>query len=201
MRWSKKKYYALNAKILNLERRYGKDSQIVQRVYHTIGRAYGVKSKSRFSSISDLTGKEKQKVYKAFEAISQSEYMSAEGRARIRERAKSSFGKYHVKYNAEEKLEMVFDYFKNSQNWGRIRELAGEEQSDKVLDWIMDYKEEYGDEVIEKMTHMWLDQLGGKNEQSDILKYMSQLEGEYMSYTRTDSTMNFSDWLDTQWKI
>ena len=197
MEWSKKKYYSLNAKILNLERRYGKESQIVQRVYRTIGRAYGVESKSRFSDINTLTGKDREKVYKAFEAVSQSEYMSAEGRARIRERAKRAFAQYHAKYKDNERLEQVFDYFKNSQNWGRIRELAGEEKSDIVLDEIMDIESEYGREAAEAMTNAWLNQLGKENEESDIMRYMSRLEGEYMNYSEDEGNeaKTMLDWL------
>lgn len=189
---------SINAKILNIEKIYGKDSQIVRRVYATIGRAYGMDVKARFTKIDTLGVKERQKVYMALEAVGKSEYLSGAGRKRIAERARKSFAQYHVAYSSAEKLTQVFDYFQQSNNWARIRELAGEERSDIELDQIMQAQEEYGAEDTEMLTGAYLKQLGTENEVTDLMAFLGNAEKGLAELQEAEPTATMADWLVLQ---
>lgn len=132
----KKEMYSVNAKILNAERRYGKDSQIVRRIYNTINTAYGSSDMTRFTMLPhDMTFKQKTKIDRALSVVSGSKYLSAGGRAEIRENAIQGYldsGTTISRVQAEK----LNDFFDNSVDWDKIRDYLGQDYSKLITETI-----------------------------------------------------------------
>lgn len=123
---------SINAKILNVERIYGKDSKITQRIYETINRAYGTSEKTRFTSIPKTTSFSTSiKILHAYEQVLNSPFTSAAGRKNMAKRWKESFNSSRGWSDA--RIARAQDIFTNSVNWNRFRELAGDFGSDRAI--------------------------------------------------------------------
>lgn len=123
----------VNAQILNAEKRYGKDSVIVKRVYSTINKAQGTEGKTRFSLPSqDATFKDKAILQRAVDTVINSKYMSARGRREMVEKSKSKFMENHS-YYSEAQIEKLYDFFENSADFDKMKELAGEGYSEQIV--------------------------------------------------------------------
>lgn len=125
---------SINARILNTEKRYGKDSQIVKRIYDTINKAYKSEGMTRFRT-KDVSFREFTTISQAYDIIYNSAYTSKEGRAKLQLKIKESFKVNHLKWNDRE-IEMIQDFFKNNVAWDKIRELVGQAYSGQVVENI-----------------------------------------------------------------
>lgn len=126
---------SINAKILNVEKHYGIDSPITQRIYDTLERAYGIKGITRFRKydIHKVTFSQELMIEHAFEVINLSKYTSAAGRKEIRNKWETSFNQSRQHWS-DAQIGRAMDIFENSVSWERIRELVGEYGSDRVLE-------------------------------------------------------------------
>lgn len=131
----KKRIYSANAKILNAEKRYGKDSGIVKRAYSTIEMIYG-KGVTRYRMPKSDSLRELTKIDRALSLVERSKYMSAAGRKEIREK---SMSKFVDKGYDPVTIEKLFDIFENNTDWDKIRELAGRGKSELVVNAIDNY--------------------------------------------------------------
>lgn len=124
---------SINARITTVGRIYGTDSDIYKRLVHTIQRAGGG---TRFS-IKMFEGglRELSKAENALRIIEASQYTTAAGRRAIGEKARETFQLNHAANDSE--VTKMFDVFKNSSFFSRIKELY-HGQSDIVVDEIMD---------------------------------------------------------------
>lgn len=131
----------VNAQILNTEKRYGKDSQIVKRIYNTINLAYGTEGKTRFTkSAEGYTFKQIALIQRAIDKVSQSAYTSTAGRKRMRDNWKASFTEYRPQWSDKD-TEKILDFFENSVDWNRIRELAGKGYSGQIVENLRELEE------------------------------------------------------------
>lgn len=83
---------AVNARILGIEKRYGKDSKIVKRVYHYLNLAQGTENLTRYRT--PKKGASLQYIAKFERALSKTEnsaYLTAEGRKAILDKARETF--------------------------------------------------------------------------------------------------------------
>lgn len=135
----KKRIYSVNAKILNMEKRYGKDSNIVKRAYDTIERIYG-EGVTRYRMPKTDNLRELQKISRGVGLVEKSLYASAEGRRQLRSKAFSSFISNSQKedrtYLTEVEAEVLYDIFEHATDWERIRDLAGRDKSAQAVDMI-----------------------------------------------------------------
>lgn len=155
---TRREMYSVNAKILNMEKRYGTDSQIVQRVYDTINKAYGTTGKTRFTIPERLTTfKQKTIINRAAEQVGNSAYATKEGRARMYENSVKGFMEKNETWDRAE-TEKLFDFFENSVNWGKIKELIGEGYSGQVVENLREIDDGVStsqiDELFDKYIHM-----------------------------------------------
>lgn len=124
----------VNAQILNTEKRYGKDSQIVKRIYNTINLAYGSEGKTRFTkSAEGYSFRQITLIQNAIDTVSNSAYTSNKGRKRMRENWSKSFQSDRPHWNDKD-TEKILDFFENSVDWNRIRELAGRGYSGQIVE-------------------------------------------------------------------
>lgn len=131
----------VNAQILNTEKRYGKDSQIVKRIYNTINLAYGTEGKTRFTKSTDgYSFKQITLIQRAIDTVSNSAYTSQAGRKRMKENWKSSFLEDKPHWNDKD-AEKLLDFFENSVDWNRIRELAGRGYSGQIVEALHELDE------------------------------------------------------------
>lgn len=155
---NKRELARVNAQILNAEKRYGKESAILQRVYDTINKAYGTEGRTRFKMpSSDATFKEKTIIDRAMDTVLVSKYMSAAGRREMIRKSKESFSKSHDYSDAQ--VEKLYDFFENSADLERMKELAGEAYSEQLVDAIMsaiDYDENITPDVIDNLFELYL---------------------------------------------
>lgn len=152
----KRELARVNARILNAEKRYGKDSAIVQRVYDTINRLYGTEGKTRYTLLPrDATFREKAKIQRGIEMVEQSPYFSKEGRQKMKEKSMQTFAKGHNYSDAQ--IEKLYDFFQQSVNWDKIKELAGEGYSEQVIDAIMNALDDDGSISTNDIDNMFDD--------------------------------------------
>lgn len=127
-----KRVQSVNAMVQNAERRYGKDSQIVKRMYNTIEKATGKEDAVRFSYIKDNTTLHDINKYdRGLALIENSAYATEEGRKRVREKAFNSFLSNNQRY--VDKGERIYDYFEKSSEWDKLRALS-EPEVEKMYD-------------------------------------------------------------------
>lgn len=132
----------VNAQILNTEKRYGKDSQIVKRIYNTINLAYGTEGKTRFTkSAEGYSFKQITLIQNAIDTVENSAYTSASGRKRMRQNWSKSFKADRPHWNDKE-TEKMLDFFENSVDWNKIRELAGKGYSGQIVENLRELDEE-----------------------------------------------------------
>lgn len=137
----------VNAQILNTEKRYGKDSQIVKRIYNTINLAYGTEGKTRFTKSADgYTFRQITVIQNAIDTVSNSAYTSNAGRKRMRENWKASFLEDRP-YATDADAEKLLDFFENSVDWNRIRELAGKGYSGQLVENLRELDKEDLDKI------------------------------------------------------
>lgn len=102
-----KRIRSVNAKLLNAERRNGKDSKYMKKVYKSINSAYGTVGKTRFSSPKkNASLREIAKIDRALQRIELSEFFSKEGRERTYQKSKATW-----KSRNEDFDERTFDMF------------------------------------------------------------------------------------------
>lgn len=132
---------SINARLIATEKKYGKDSQIMQRIYSTINMAQGTTGKTRFSTkYYGDTFKQRAIFEQAISKVESSYYTSARGRAELSQKIFSSFQKSHSDWSAE-RIDKLFDFFEYGADMGRMRELAGEGYSEQLVDSISLAKE------------------------------------------------------------
>lgn len=174
----KRRIQSANAKILNLERRYGKDSQIVQRAYHTLNKAQGTKDLTRYRMPKNANTRTYAKLDRGLSLIENSKYTSKKGREEIRQKGIDSFLESHGGSYVE--AEKLFDYFENSINWDRLRELGGEYGSDFYVDAVQRQQAAGLDNsAIDKLTLSWLRKNGLKYERKEeYWEYVNRILGD-----------------------
>lgn len=130
-----KRIRAINARITTVQRIYGKDSSIFQRIQSTIKKAGG--TTSRFSkkmfngSLRDLS-----KAENALRTVENSKYLTKEGRKRIGVEARKTFGiKYGERGYNDAQIEKMYDVFKNTPEFNKLSEYGV--SSEVVVDMIM----------------------------------------------------------------
>lgn len=130
-----KRIRAINARITTVQRIYGKDSSIFQRIQSTIKKAGG--TTSRFSkkmfngSLRDLS-----KAENALRTVENSKYLTKEGRKRIGVEARKTFGiKYGERGYNDAQIEKMYDVFKNTPEFNKLSEYGA--SSEVVVDMIM----------------------------------------------------------------
>lgn len=127
-----KRIRSINARILTVQRIYGKDSSIYKRVTSTVKRAGGANgrfTKSMFTgSLRDLSRAER-----ALITVENSKYLTKAGRAQIGEQARQTFAMNHSDVS-DATITKMYDIFQNSGMIGRLFELY---QSDVIVDSIM----------------------------------------------------------------
>lgn len=130
-------YRSINARILNTERIYGKDSPIVKRIYDTIERAYGVKGLTRFKKYDThkITFAQEIAINSAYEKVLNNKYTSAAGRKELADNWKSSFRQSHLHWT-DERIGKLQDLFTNTINWQRIREIVKDYGSDIFVELV-----------------------------------------------------------------
>lgn len=129
---------SVNARILNTEKRYGKDSQIVQRIYSTINKIYGTEGKTRYSiPKGELSLRELNKIERGVALVEESRYTSKAGREYLRNASMKSFANnnMHSKFTDVE-IEKLYDMFEHNTDWQKLREIAGSGFSELTLDAI-----------------------------------------------------------------
>lgn len=178
-----RRIYSANAKILNMERRYGKDSNIVKRAYDTIERIYG-EGVTRYRYPRSASLREMQKISRGLSLVEKSLYASAEGRQKLREKAFSSF--YHNESRrlsenkkgrviTEKNLEILYDIFEHATDWDRIRELAGYKQSIDTVDFLerqIEQGKDY-DYIVDTMSE-YLKSLEDGNQKDDFIDFFEK---------------------------
>lgn len=105
-----KRVQKVNARILGIEKRYGKDSKIVKRVYHYLNLAQGTDNLTRYRT--PPKGASLQYIAKFERALSKTEnsaYLTKEGRANILNKARETFVK-NMQYTDSM---MPLDYMRN----------------------------------------------------------------------------------------
>lgn len=106
----------LNGKILYAERRYGKESQIVQRIYSTIRHAYGNEQQTRFRKINytDESLRDINIKTSAFNVVRNSAYLSKKGREGIYTKALEKFKNNNLDKYDEGRIEELYDIYVNT---------------------------------------------------------------------------------------
>lgn len=128
---------SINAKILNVERIYGKDSKITQRIYETINRAYKTQGMTRFRKLNRTASfSDEIRIINAYEHIINSPFTSQEGRRQMAENWRTSFNS--ARGWSDSRIARAQDIFNNSINWSRFRELAGKFGSDRAITILTD---------------------------------------------------------------
>lgn len=159
---------SVNAKILNAERYFGKDSQIVQRIYSTINKAYETEGLTRFHAVPHGTPfKQIVVIDKAIDRISNSSYLSKEGRKAMVQASIEQFKINHKDFTDRQIL-LTTDFFKNSVEWGHIRELAGEGYSEQYMREITRLKSRNNvtDEQIDELYKKYITKSDEEREES-----------------------------------
>lgn len=172
----KREMQSVNAKILNAERYYGKDSQIVQRIYSTINKAYGTEGRTRFRTIPEgATFKQIIIIDKAIEKISNSAYLSKQGRSDMVKASIEQFKINHSSYS-EKQILQTLDFFKNSVEWSKIRELAGEGYSEQYVAEIKRLKSRNSitDEQIDALYNKYIN-LPDKEREKSFLNLLQKM--------------------------
>lgn len=91
-----KRVRSVNAIITNAERRYGKDSKLVQSVYKSIEEAYGVEGKKRFSTPSaGASLRDVGKIDRALERIRMSSFFTKAGRDEMNKKSRETWMREH----------------------------------------------------------------------------------------------------------
>lgn len=167
----KKRIRSVNAKILNLEKRYGKDSQIVKRAYQTLNMAQGTKNKTRYSMPKNPTTRQLAKIDRGLSLVERSKYTSAKGRKEIKTKAMSSFNE--TRGLSDVQLERMYDYFENSVDWNRLRDLSDNKYSSEYYRDAVQEQIEAGlsNEDIDKLTLTFFRRQGLKYERNRDIKY------------------------------
>ncbi len=167
----------INAQLIATEKRYGKDSQIMQRVYSTINMAQGTTGKTRFSTqYYGETFKQRAIFEQALSKVESSYYTTARGRKELSQKIFSSFEKTHSDWSAK-KIDELFDFFEYGADMGRMRELAGEGYSEQLADSIALAKESgISNKEIEELfdTFMRASDEDRPNQFFDFLNSVSQ---------------------------
>ena len=150
---NKKRVQSVNAKILNMEKRYGKDSQIVQRVYHTLNKAMGTEGKTRYTYKGVVSLRKFNMIDRGLSLVENSLYASAEGRKKLRQKTRDVFKKTYSEIDTER----MFDFFENSTNWDRIRDLSGKGGGSPVYVDAIDRALERGEDSksIDDLFESW----------------------------------------------
>lgn len=170
---------SINAKILNAEKYFGKDSAIVQRIYSTINKAYGAEGRTRFRSIPHGTPfKQVILIDKAIERISNSAYLSKEGRSNM---VKASIEQFKINHSTftDKQILLTTDFFKNSVEWGHIRELAGEGYSEQYVSEIKRLKSRnsISDAQIDELYRAYITKTDEEREES-FLKLLQKIRSK-----------------------
>lgn len=179
----KREMQSVNAKILNAEKYFGKDSQIVQRIYSTINKAYGTEGLTRFRAVPHGTPfKQVVIIDRAIDRISNSSYLSKEGRSAM---VKASIEQFKINHGSftERQILLTTDFFKNSVEWGKIRELAGEGYSEQYVREIKRLKSRnsVSDEQIDELFKSYMQKTDSEREESFLnllqkLRYKKDVE-------------------------
>lgn len=169
----KKRIKSANAKILNMERKYGKDSKVVKRVYATLRNIYGEdRTRYRFPTKEESL-RNLNKIDRGVQLIEKSLYASKAGRKELRKKIEKSFGESHEQFSDKEVADLFY-IFEHSTDWDKIREMAGVGNSDLTLD------------AINRAIEM-------KYSRKEVMKMMR----DYRAALKGDGTdMSFDRWLD-----
>lgn len=133
-----KRIRSINAKILNAEKRLGKDNRVVQYVYKTIEQSTGKKGATRFSMPKDSKSlRTLSKLDRGLKQIESSKWLSKKGREEIVEKARESFSLSHEEYTDKEVEE--FYWFFKQDIYSKLREVSLG-QSEFVIDAIGDMR-------------------------------------------------------------
>lgn len=135
----KKRIQSVNARILGLERRYGKDSRIVKRIYHYLNLAQGTDNLTRYRlPKADTSLRDIAKFERGLAKAENSAYLTKEGRAAILQKAKDTFGANmrEMGYDASDaELEQLLDSYVSIKD---IVYEGGSGWSSQVIDAMYD---------------------------------------------------------------
>lgn len=194
----KKRIYSANAKILNAEKRYGKDSGIVKRAYSTIEMIYG-KGVTRYRMPKSDSLRELSKIDRALSLVERSKYMSKAGRKEIREK---SMMKFISKGYDPVTIEKLFDIFENNTDWDRIRELAGRGKSELVVNAIDNYLTEGAETAdVDEIISQYMERLKDGTDEDfieyfyDVQHVQDRAKNEYSKLEQDEITMTESEYI------
>lgn len=172
----KSRIKSVNARITTVQKIYGKESGIFKRIISTIQKAGG---NTRFK-YSMFTGNLRQlnKAYNALNTIESSAYLTKEGRKKIGDEARKTFGVNHSGYS-DITLSRIFDVFKNS-SFARFNELYN--QSSELF-------------VDEIMNALEYDGLSNTDMSDAVNTFLNNLYTFDSGRNLNNAVENFRDWL------
>lgn len=135
----KKRIQAVNARILGIERRYGKNSRIVKRIYHYLNLAQGTDNLTRYRlPKKNASLREIAKFERGLSKTEGSAYLTKEGRDAILQKAKDTFiaNMRDMQYEGTDaELEQLLDTYISIKD---IVNEGGSGWSNQVIDAIDD---------------------------------------------------------------
>lgn len=135
----------VNAQILAAERKYGKDSKIVQRVYHYLNLGQGTEGLTRYRTPKgDASLAQLAKLDRALTAAENSAYLSKEGRKKILENARATFSSSLDDYGydlSEKEVVNLYDTFLSVKN---VASEITSRESWQVIDEITEAMQDEG---------------------------------------------------------
>lgn len=135
-----KRLKSANARILNAEKRLGKENRVVQFIYKTIEQSTGKKGATRFSMPKNKKSlRQLSKLERGLSKIESSKWLTKEGRADIVSKARESFSLSHEEYTDKEVEE--FYWFFKQDIYSKLREMSYG-QSEFLVDSIADLRKQ-----------------------------------------------------------